>query len=181
MPRRSRRRMRRRRRKALLHHQHTQALMYIGRMCWWQPPASTAFPPLQLHHHHHHHTVQGSAGTRNATTHTHKHTHSHIQAYTGLPPALRSFLCTPKITDLMAYLFPSGWTWLLAPACISILISRPPPRHLTVWTERSFLHPGIRLRKWFLWGFVAMQLKHQRALRCASLVRVVKCISISSL
>lgn len=49
----------------------------------------------------------GSAGTRNATTHT----HSYILAYTGLLLALQSFLCMPKITDLMAYRFPSGWTW----------------------------------------------------------------------
>lgn len=47
-----------------------------------------------------------SAETRNATRRA--HTHSHIRAYTGLLLALQSFLCMPKITDLMAYLFPSG-------------------------------------------------------------------------
>lgn len=76
----------------------------VGRMCWWQPPASTAFPPLQLHH-----TVQGLQGPE-MPQHTHTHIHSHIQAYTGPPLASQSFLCMPKITDLMAYLFPSGWT-----------------------------------------------------------------------
>lgn len=36
---------------------------------------------------------------------------SDIQARTGLPLALQNFLCMPKITDLMAYLFPTGCTW----------------------------------------------------------------------
>lgn len=40
--------------------------------------------------------------------HTYTHTQSYTQPYTGLPFALQSFLCMPKITDLMAYLFPSS-------------------------------------------------------------------------
>lgn len=51
------------------------------------------------------HTVQGLQGPEMPQR---TRIQSHIQAHTGLPPAPQSFLCKPKITDLMAYLLPSG-------------------------------------------------------------------------
>lgn len=77
------------------------------------------------------HTVQGLQG---AQMPQHTHTHSHIQAYTGLLLAPQSFLCMPKITDLMAYRFPFGWTWSEEPSLASEYWLVP----WTVWTELSF-------------------------------------------
>lgn len=95
--RRRRRRWRRKRRKAHLHHQHNtlasrQDVLLTATS--FHSISTHAAPPR----------CARSAGTGNATKHT--HTHSDIQAYTGLPLALQSFLFMPKITDLMALSLP---------------------------------------------------------------------------
>ena len=169
-----RRRMRRRR-KALLHHQHTQAhsrqdmLMTATSFHSISTPAA---PPR----------CAGSAGTRNATTHT--HTHIYTQSYPGLhrPPS-----CLAELPVYAKDNWPNG---LSLPLWLNMERgSRSPPASeywlvalLVIWLfeQSSPSDPRLRTRKW---AFNACNLN--TSVRCgvyvALCVMCLLCIHVGSL